>query len=29
MALWPVELRGETPGGEQLLLDPLRRRDRA
>lgn len=29
MALWPVELRGETPGGEQMLLDPLRRRDRA
>jgi ribosomal-protein-alanine N-acetyltransferase len=28
MAVWPVELRGETPGGEQLLLDPLRRRDR-
>ena len=28
MAIWPVELRGETPGGEQLLLDPLRRRDR-
>ena len=29
MAVWPVELRGRTPGGEQLLLDPLRRRDRA
>jgi ribosomal-protein-alanine N-acetyltransferase len=29
MAVWPVELRGQTPGGEQLLLDPLRRRDRA
>ena len=28
MAVWPVELRGHTPGGEQLLLDPLRRRDR-
>ena len=28
MAVWPVELRGQTPGGEQLLLDPLRRRDR-
>jgi ribosomal-protein-alanine N-acetyltransferase len=28
MVVWPVELRGETPGGEQLLLDPLRRRDR-
>ena len=21
MVVWPVELRGETPGGEQLLLD--------
>lgn len=29
MATWPVVLRGETPGGEQLVLDPLRRRDRA
>jgi ribosomal-protein-alanine N-acetyltransferase len=28
MVVWPVELRGETPGGEQLVLDPLRRRDR-
>ena len=29
MAAWPVELRGETPAGEQLLLCALRRRDRA
>ncbi|NYG07324.1 ribosomal-protein-alanine N-acetyltransferase [Phycicoccus badiiscoriae] len=29
MALWPVELRGETPGGEHVLLDSLHRRDRA
>ncbi|SDP39872.1 ribosomal-protein-alanine N-acetyltransferase [Pedococcus dokdonensis] len=28
MSTWPVVLRGETPGGEQLRLDPLRRRDR-
>jgi len=28
MATWPVVLRGETPGGEQLVLDQLRRRDR-
>ena len=28
MVVWPVELRGENPGGEQLLLDPLLRRDR-
>ncbi len=29
MAAWPVELRGETPAGEQLVLCALRRRDRA
>jgi ribosomal-protein-alanine N-acetyltransferase len=29
MAPWPVVLRGETPGGEQLVLNALRRRDRA
>ncbi|HEY3535670.1 MAG TPA: GNAT family protein [Pedococcus sp.] len=30
MALtWPVELHGQTPGGEPLVLDALRRRDRA
>jgi len=29
MAAWPVVLLGETPGGVQLRLDPLRRRDRA
>ena len=26
---WPVELHGQTPGGEPLVLDALRRRDRA
>jgi [ribosomal protein S5]-alanine N-acetyltransferase len=29
MAVWPVVLRGETPRGDQLVLEPLRRRDRA
>ena len=29
MAAWPVELRGQTPAGEQLVLCALRRRDRA
>jgi ribosomal-protein-alanine N-acetyltransferase len=29
MSLWPVELHGETPGGEQIVLNPLRRRDGA
>lgn len=26
---WPVELHGQTPGGQSLVLDPLRRRDRS
>ena len=28
MEVWPVELHGETPAGEALVLDPLRRRDK-
>jgi ribosomal-protein-alanine N-acetyltransferase len=28
MVVWPVELHGTTPRGEELVLDPLRRRDR-
>jgi ribosomal-protein-alanine N-acetyltransferase len=27
MSLWPVELHGETPSGEPIVLDALRRRD--
>jgi ribosomal-protein-alanine N-acetyltransferase len=29
MAAWPVELRGRTPAGEDIVLDALRRRDKA
>jgi [ribosomal protein S5]-alanine N-acetyltransferase len=29
MAQWPVELRGRTPAGEEIVLDALRRRDKA
>ena len=29
MKPWPVELRGETPAGEPIVLDRLRRRDAA
>jgi ribosomal-protein-alanine N-acetyltransferase len=29
MATWPVELRGRTPAGEEIVLDALRRRDKA
>ena len=28
MVDWPVELRGSTPGGDELVLDALRRRDK-
>lgn len=28
MARWPVDLHGVTPAGEEVVLDPLRRRDR-
>ncbi|MGA8980865.1 MAG: GNAT family protein [Pedococcus sp.] len=28
MAVWPVELHGQTVAGQDVLLDPLRRRDR-
>jgi len=28
MVPWPVELHGATPGGGEVVLDPLRRRDR-
>jgi ribosomal-protein-alanine N-acetyltransferase len=29
MAEWPVELRGRTPAGEEIVLNALRRRDKA
>lgn len=29
MGPWPVVLRGPTPQGEEIVLDPLRRRDKA
>ncbi|NNM46736.1 GNAT family N-acetyltransferase [Knoellia koreensis] len=28
MAIWPVELHGQTPAGEVVVLDALRRRDK-